>query len=243
MNRPPAREPLALLRRLRREFRKLADPARAQQMQRYMKSAMPFHGITTPQLRAICRTRYRDLEFESAAQWRKTVLEIWRGARFREERHAAILLTGIRQARAFQTMTALPLYETMIVEGAWWDYVDSIATHPLGELLRNAPKPMRKAMLAWSRGENLWKRRSAILCQIGFKEETDLDLLYRCLEPSLASREFFLRKAIGWALRQYAWTNPAEVRRYVRAHEDELSSLSKREATKNLQAVDEPAID
>jgi len=224
-----------LLQRLRREFSKLADPERAAGMQRYMKSAMPFHGVTTPQLRAVCRALYRDLLFESREDWEGAVLAIWSRAKFREERHAAILLAGIRQARPFQRVAALPMYERMIVEGAWWDYVDSIATHQLGSLLRNEPKAMRKAMLVWSRDENLWKRRSAILCQIGFKADTDLDLLYRCIEPSLASREFFLRKAIGWALRQYAWTDPDEVARFVRTHEKALSPLSKREALKNIR--------
>jgi 3-methyladenine DNA glycosylase AlkD len=91
-------------------------------------------------------------------------------------------------------------------------------------------------MLAWSRAKDMWKRRSAILCQLSFKNETDLDLLYACIEPSLGSKEFFLQKAIGWALRQYAWTNPREVQRYVRAHADEMSPLSKREALKNCGA-------
>jgi 3-methyladenine DNA glycosylase AlkD len=94
---------------------------------------------------------------------------------------------------------------------------------------------MRKKMLQWSRSRNLWKRRSAILCQLSFKTDTNLDLLYAAIEPSLASKEFFLQKAIGWALRQYAWTDSAEVRRYVRANATRLSALSKREALKNIQ--------
>ena len=127
------------------------------------------------------------------------------------------------------------MYEEMIVTGAWWDYVDVIAIHRIGEyLLRDYPSRMKKTMRRWSAGEDLWKRRTSILCQITFKSDTDLDLLYDCIRPSLASREFFLRKAIGWALRQYAWTNPKEVKRYVREHEDELSGLSKREALKNV---------
>jgi 3-methyladenine DNA glycosylase AlkD len=95
---------------------------------------------------------------------------------------------------------------------------------------------MRKEMLAWSRSDDLWKRRSAILCQLTFKKATDLDLLYATIEPALSSKEFFLRKAIGWALRQHAWTDPEEIRRYVREHEEELSPLSKREALKNVGA-------
>jgi len=93
---------------------------------------------------------------------------------------------------------------------------------------------MRRKMLAWSRSSNLWKRRTAIICQLGFKEETDLKLLYACIEPSLGSREFFLRKAIGWALRQYAWTDRAEIKKYVRLNRTRLSALSSREALKNI---------
>ena len=94
---------------------------------------------------------------------------------------------------------------------------------------------MRSAMLAWAGGDDLWKRRSAILCQLGWKGETDLGLLYACIEPSLGSKEFFLRKAIGWALRQYAWTDPGEVLRYVAANEERLAPLSRREALKNAE--------
>jgi 3-methyladenine DNA glycosylase AlkD len=90
-------------------------------------------------------------------------------------------------------------------------------------------------MLAWSRSNDIRKRRSAIFCQITIKCDTDLDLLYRSKEPTHYSKDFFLRKAIGWALRQYAWTDSREVLRYVRAHEDRLSGLSRREALKNVQ--------
>jgi len=82
--------------------------------------------------------------------------------------------------------------------------VDAIAGHRLGRLLRLFPREMRRQMLAWSRSDDLWKRRSAILCQLTFKKDTDLELLYATIEPALDSKEFFLRKAIGWALRQYA---------------------------------------
>lgn len=202
-------------------------------MQAYMKSAMPYLGIQTPDLRAICRRLFQAHPIESASAWRETCLQIWREAQFREERYAAIGLTGFRFYRPFQTLETLPMYEEMIVTGAWWDFVDSIASNRLGPLLRLYPARMRKEMLKWSRGKDMWKRRSAILCQLGFKGGTDLELLYASIEPSLPSKEFFLQKAIGWALRQYAWTDPHEVARYVREHEKELSALSKREALKN----------
>ncbi len=224
-----------LLSRLRRELAAAADPARALEMQAYMKSAMPYHGVSSPKMRLVCRSVFAGVDFPSGDAWRRAVLSIWKRANYREERYAAIELTEIRRFASFQTMGALPMYEEMIVTGAWWDYVDALATHRLGFLLRRYPATMRRRMLAWSRSKDMWKRRSAILCQIQFKKDTDLDLLYACIEPSLPSREFFLRKAIGWALRQYAWTDSREVRRYVSARGTALSNLSRREALKNVQ--------
>ena len=219
---------------VRSALRRVADPAKAAPMQAYAKSSMPYLGVTAVPIRKVCREVFADVEFPTAAAWRRAVLGLWRGARFREERYCAIELAGIRRFDRFQDMAALPMYEEIIVTGAWWDYVDGIAGHRLGTLLRRFPREMRKEMLAWSRSDDLWKRRSAILCQLTFKKDTDLELLYATIEPALSSREFFLRKAIGWALRQYAWTDPKEVRRYVREHEKRLSPLSKREALKNI---------
>jgi 3-methyladenine DNA glycosylase AlkD len=223
-----------LLDELRLDFVSAADPGKALKMQAYMKSLLPYYGVPMPLVRAICKKRFDKLGFDDAAAWQKAVLTLWQGARFREELYAALGLCALRAARPFQTIDALPLYEQLIVEGAWWDVVDEIATHRLGEILHASPTPMKKAMRRWSKADNLWKRRSAILCQIKAKENTDLELLYACIEPSLGSKEFFLQKAIGWALRQYAWTDPKPVKRYVREHDGKLSALSKREALKNL---------
>ncbi|HEY0594074.1 MAG TPA: DNA alkylation repair protein [Thermoanaerobaculia bacterium] len=223
-----------LLLELRRKLRAVADPARAAGAQAYMKSAMPFLGVGAVPLRTVCRAAFRGIAFPSDAAWRDAVLALWRGAAFREERYAAIELSGIKAADAWQTMRTLPMYEEMIVDGAWWDLVDVLASHRLGLILRNEPKPMRRAMLAWSRDANLWKRRASILCQLRFKDETDLELLYACIEPSLESKEFFLRKGIGWALRSYAWTDPGEIARYVKANQGRMAGLTKREALKNV---------
>ena len=224
----------SLLSHIRRELKNVADPDRSAAAQAYMKSAMPFYGVGATDLRRVCKAVFREHPIESAESWRADVLGLWRGAKFREERYAAIELSGDRRARAFQRMNALPMYEEMIVTGAWWDLVDALASHRLGDILRNDPAPMRRTILAWSRDRDMWKRRSSILCQLRFKQDTDLELLYACIEPSLSSKEFFLRKAIGWALRQYAWTDAGEIVRYVRKHENELSGLSKREALKNV---------
>ncbi len=203
-------------------------------MQAYMKSAMPYLGVSAVPLQKMCNETFGKLRYESAEAWRDDVLALWRGAQFREERYAAIALTGMRAARVFQRFGALGMYEEMVVSGAWWDYVDVIATHRLWEVLCNDPAPMKKLMRRWSTDANMWKRRCAIIVQNKAKGATDLDLLYDCIAPSMESKEFFLRKAIGWALREYAWTNPEEVRRYVGENAQRLSGLSQREALKNI---------
>lgn len=226
--------PDQLLKTLRRELRAVGDPARAKGAQAYLKTTERFHGVGAVPLRRVCKEVFARLDLPSADAWQSLVLGVWRGATFREERWAAIELTGDRRARGFQTLAALPMYEEIITTGAWWDLVDGLAAHRIGGLLRAHPREMRKVLLAWSRDDDMWKRRAAILAQLTFKRDTDLELLYACIEPSIDSREFFLRKGIGWALRQYAWTDPREVLRYVRANRTRLSPLTKREALKNV---------
>ena len=229
----PPGKPLTL--RVREALEAVAEPARAPAMQAYMKSAMPYLGVSAVPRRATLKHLFAGLTWSDRAAWEADVLTLWRGGAYREERYASIELCAVRAAREFQRIDALPMYEEMIVTGAWWDYVDEIAGHRLWTLLQNDRGAMRDAMLAWSTDANIWKRRSSILCQLPAKGETDLDLLYACIEPSIGSTEFFLRKAIGWALRQYAWTDPVEVKRYVGENEDRLSGLSKREALKNVK--------
>jgi 3-methyladenine DNA glycosylase AlkD len=226
----------ALAGRLRAALRDAADPARAPAMQAYMKSAMPYLGISTVPRRALCRELFVGLAWPDSAAWRAEVLGVWRGAKFREERYCAIELSGVRAARGFQRMDALPLYEELIVTGAWWDYVDELASRRLYAILVTEPGPMKRAMREWAAGADMWKRRSAIICQLNAKAATDLDLLEAAIAPSLGSKEFFLRKAIGWALRQYARSDPDWVAHYVAAHDSELSGLSKREAMKHIGA-------
>ena len=228
---------MSLAQALREKLNEAADPQRAPGMQAYMKSAMPYLGVAAAPLRQECKAAFAGLAWPDSAAWQRAVLAIWRGAAYREERYAAIELTGVRATRAFQRMDALAMYEEMVVDGAWWDYVDAIATQRLWPILQNEGAAMRRAMLGWSRDDDMWKRRSAILCQVKAKAQTDLDLLYACIEPSLESEQFFLRKAIGWALRQYGWTDPAEVRLYVAANAGRMSGLSRREALKNIEAA------
>jgi 3-methyladenine DNA glycosylase AlkD len=203
-------------------------------MQAYMKSGMPFRGVNAREQKVLWRSAFGAYPLATATEWRAVVLGLWRTASYREERYAAIGLATLRKYVAYRTRAAMPMFEEMIITGAWWDYVDAIATNGVGDVLRGDPKHMKRLMWRWARSKNMWKRRASILSQVRFKAETNRDLLYGTIEPNLADREFFIRKAIGWALRQYAWTNPKEVRRYVAANRKRLSPLSVREALKNL---------
>ena len=216
---------------IRAELAARANPAKAEGMRAYMKSAMPFLGVQKPGREEIARAVFAAHPLEGFDEWRDTVLRLWREATYREERYLAIRLARDRRYREHRTMAALPLYEELIVTGAWWDFVDEVAVRLLGELLGDDTAPAQ-VLRRWATSEDMWKRRAAIICQVLRKRDTDLALLYDCIEPNRQDREFFIRKGIGWALRAYAWVDPDEIVRYCATHE--LSPLSRREALKNV---------
>jgi 3-methyladenine DNA glycosylase AlkD len=222
-----------LIDRVRASLRDAADKSKAPGMQAYMKSVMPYLGVMAGPQRKVTRSAYKVHPLASFDDWQDTALTLWREASYREERYAAQDLLAYPAYAPFRTPAALPMYEEFIVDGAWWDHVDAIATHHIGPLLRAFPDEIEPVMRAWSTDADMWKRRTSIICQVGAKADIDLGLLYDCIEPNMADKEFFIRKAIGWALRQHAWLNPSEIERYVTANADRLSGLSKREALKN----------
>jgi 3-methyladenine DNA glycosylase AlkD len=227
----------ALIAALRAGLAAVADPARAPAMQAYMRSQMPFYGVAAPAARAVFAAALREHPLPDRRTWESTVRALWDGAERREERYGALALCGHRLYRGYQDPATLPLYGDLVVSGAWWDLVDDLASHKVGPILRAHHDQVSPVVLGWASDEDIWLRRTAIIAQLGAKADTDLDLLEACIEPSLERPEFFLRKAIGWALRQYAWTDPAWVQDYVRRHDDRLSPLSRREALKNVGAA------
>jgi 3-methyladenine DNA glycosylase AlkD len=227
-----------LVREVRARLAAAADPARADPMRRYMRSTMPFRGVPAQLVRSICREVLAARPLPDEDAWRAAVDGLWDGAGYREERYAAIQLTGHRLYRAYQRPGTLGLYRHLVVSGAWWDLVDPVAGNRVGPILRAYHDQVAPTIRAWAVEDDLWLRRTAILCQLGSKERTDVDLLADVvlgnLEGSLHGREFFVRKAVGWALRQHARTDPDWVRRFVAQHQDRLSGLSRREALKHL---------
>ncbi len=229
--------PTALANQIRRQLAGHADPEKADGMRRYMKSEMPYRGVQTPLRRRICGAAFRAHPINSKPQWQRAVRDLWQNAEFREERYAALELLGSRQYASFRTLDTLPLMEDFVVTGAWWDYVDNIATHRLRELLEKHSAEMSGQMRAWSRDADKWKRRAAIICQVNRKEETDVELLFECIEANLDDPDFFIRKGIGWALRSLAWTDLDTVESFVARNSERLSPLSRREALKNSAKI------
>lgn len=209
-----------------------ADPARAAGAQAYLKSAMPSLGVRVPEVRRTVKAAAKQHPPGSLPELQSAVLELWRSAGWREERYAAIDLTGL--ALASGQLGMLPLYEEIIRSGAWWDLVDGVS-HRLRGLLQAHPAEMSLVLGRWSTDPDFWVRRAAITAQLGAKAATDSALLAAVIEPNLSDREFFIRKAIGWALRDYAGTDPDWVRAFVARHDAALSPLSRREALRNLK--------
>jgi 3-methyladenine DNA glycosylase AlkD len=205
-----------------------------------MKSAMPFRGVTSPQLRATLRPLLADPAYRLAGrgEWEGTIRGLWHDARFREERYAALAVSGHRLYRQWaRDPSAMPLYRYLVESGAWWDFVDDIASHRVGPVLRAHPGTESDRMRSWAVADSMWLRRAAILSQLSSSAETDPELLLDCITPNLGDTEFFVRKAIGWSLRQYARSGPTAadwVRRSVQELGPRLSPLSRREALKHL---------
>jgi 3-methyladenine DNA glycosylase AlkD len=217
-----------------------ADPARAVAAQRYMRSAMPFRGVPMPRLRRLVGGLVVAPEHRIADRptYEATVLELWDAAAYREERYAATLLAGHPAYRVWQDPAALGLYRHLVTTGAWWDHVDDLASHHVGRVLAAHRAEVTPVMRGWAVEGDLWLRRAAVLCQLQHKADTDVRLLEEVLDANLlGSRfgdEFFVLKAVGWALRQHARVDPAWVRGYVASRDDRVSGLSRREALKHL---------
>jgi 3-methyladenine DNA glycosylase AlkD len=223
---------------LRRRIAEAGDPSRAPQMQAYMKSALPFRGVSSVPLRAITREVVPAHPLPDRDSWESAVRRLWDEAEYREEWYAALAVAGHRLYRTHQDVEALGLYRHLVVTGAWWDVVDHIASHLVGGILAADRTHATPVLRAWAVDDDLWLRRTALLCQLNHRDRTDTDLLRHAvlenLEDSPHGRDFFVRKAIGWALRQHARTDPEWVRALVAEVEATMSGLSRREALKHV---------
>ena len=228
---PVVTDPTAsLLSRLDERLRAAADPARAAGQAAYMRDRFAFLGVPAPELRRIERAAVTGLPPPDEAALRSTALALWEREQ-REYQYVACYHLG-RHA-AVPGPGFLPTLRTLITTKAWWDTVDPLATRVTADLVRRHPALVAE-MDAWARDDDKWLVRTAILHQLHHGAATDTGRLFGYCAAQAGHRDFFVRKAIGWALRQYARTDPGAVRAFLDDHRDQLSGLSVREAAKHL---------
>ncbi len=216
---------------VRQELAAQADPAKAAPMQAYMKTDMPFLGVQKPGRVPVIREIAKRFPPADRHAWEEGVLALWR-LPHREEKYLALEYAAL--GRAFHNAAALALYARLIRDGAWWDLVDFVAAGLLSPTLRAHRDQVRPAMERWIDDDDMWIRRAALLSQLRHKEQTDEAQLFdHCLRRA-HEKEFFIRKAIGWALRDFSWTRPSAVQAFLRKNRNRLSPLSIREGSKRL---------
>lgn len=206
------------------------DPARAAEMTAYVRGQFSFFGIGAPAREMLIRAAADGLGRPSERDLSGLALACWR-KRDRDYQYAACKM--LRRHVAQLNPAFLDVAERLITSKSWWDTVDELASHVVGPLVKRHPE-LGATMDAWIASENIWVARTAILHQTRNRGDTDERRLFaHCLRRA-SDTDFFIRKAIGWALREYAKTNPGAVERFVRKNGSRLSGLSKREALKHL---------
>lgn len=215
---------------LETSFIKFADVNTAQKQSAYLRGKFPFFGIKKPQVQAIVKDLLKKHPISSSQELYLVLESLW--DRKQREFHASALLVTKKNVRLWEPHY-LSLFEKMIRIHSWWDTVDEIAAHLVGNLLIKYPH-LQKRMDDWIQDPFLWIRRSALLHQLAWKDQTNPTRLFKYCENLISEKEFFIRKAIGWVLRQYSKTCPSAVQTFVDDHRSSLSPLSLKEATKYL---------
>lgn len=207
------------------------NPEQAAPMARYMKEHFPFYGLKRPEYQALLKPSLQSVKPLADEAWLREATRLLWALPERECHYAAIDL--LKTCHKALRPSSLALLEELIPKQAWWDSVDGLTGHVLGPLVRRYPE-LAADMDRWSQHQNLWLRRAAILHQLGSKRATDTARLFEYCQRNAADPDFFIRKAIGWALREYAKSDPAAVRTFVERSQGVLSPLSVREALKHL---------
>ncbi len=215
---------------LRSALNAVADAEKAPAMTAYMKDRFPFLGVTTPERRAAAKPFLASGRNATADELLDVADELWAQPE-REFQYVAcdLLRRWVRSLDA----SSLTRIEALIRSKSWWDTVDALAINVVGPIV-SADRGLSSAMDRWIDDDDIWIARTAILHQLKYRDETDNARLFTHIDGRAGDTEFFIRKAAGWALREYAKTDPDAVRAFVDARRDRLSGLTIREATKHL---------
>jgi len=219
--------------RLSSEFKHNSNPEHAGRQEAYMKYQMPFWGIPAHQVEEIAYSVFNQHPPLTQSEYRHLLRYLFVHGSRREEWYAAILMS--RKFKKFIHISNVDLYIEIVQKSQWWDIVDTIAVNLIGPSL--VTQDLRKWLIPWINHPDIWVRRTALLTQLKYREKTDYDVLKELIRTIEHETEFFIRKAIGWALREYAYTDPAAVSIFVDERAGCLSNLSVREAQKGLNKM------
>ena len=211
----------------------LANAERAAGMRAYMRNRFEYLGISTPERRAAAGPPMRAFKPAAAAELRKAADGLWA---MREREYQYVALDLLARYQAVLSLDDLPWLLDLVQEKSWWDLVDALLK-TIGPIVQRSGVKGKRAMDAAVRAGNFWVRRIAILHQLGLRDETDTGRLFRYAEFLAPEKEFFIRKAIGWALRDYAWHDWRAVEKFLSTRSGKFSGLTVREASKNFNTL------
>jgi 3-methyladenine DNA glycosylase AlkD len=216
---------------LEKAFNENSNTENAAAMTKYMRNIFSFFGIKTLERRQIFKKIWKANQQEVSLNAREIALELFQKQQ-REFHYCAVEIL-IQELNQKYKKEDIQLIEKLIITNSWWDSIDFLSKYLLGNYLLQFPEETDSVILKFSSSENMWLNRSAILFQLGYKEKTNFNVLKLVCEKHKISTEFFIQKAIGWALREYAKTNPEAVRNFVSI--SSLKKLSEKEAMKNIK--------
>jgi 3-methyladenine DNA glycosylase AlkD len=211
-------------------FEQNANPAQAAPMKKYMRDQFDYLGIKTPQNVALQKQFFEEHGFPTLSDLDAVLRDLWSLPQ-REFQYVAVSLLARFNKRI--PATFIKTIEYLLVTKSWWDTVDSIAGGTVGVHFQRFPAVREKYLAKWRASNNVWLRRTTLLFQLSYKKDTDFKLLSEIIQENLGSKEFFINKAIGWSLRQYARVDPDAVKKFVKS--TSLHPLSRREAMKHLE--------
>jgi 3-methyladenine DNA glycosylase AlkD len=228
-------DPEAAARAVADQLRPLGTPERAVQEKKYLKSDLEFFGVAVPEMRRVVKAALRDrpgLDAQAMVAW---ALALWVDP-VHERRAAAVEILTLAAPRLGGS--DLPALEQLLRESCTWAYVDGLAGSVAGEIALRDPAGAWPRIDAWATDEDFWVRRSSLLALLrGIRAGApDLARFTRYAEPMLTEKEFFIRKAIGWVLREISRRDPAWVARWTETHVSEMSGVTYREAVRRLPA-------
>lgn len=215
---------------LEKQFKAYSNQEIAQKQKAYLRDQFEFFGIPKPVRASVEKEIIKKFVCKSEAELIDVICNLWQQNK-REFHYAAINIAVAH--KKLWTQEILPTFEYMIRTHSWWDTVDTIAAHLVGGLLKKYPELML-TMDIWIADNNLWISRTAIIFQLRWKQDTQEKLLFKYCTQVAHEKDFFIRKAIGWALREYSKTNPESVRSYIQKNRSILSNLSVKEGSKYI---------